>query len=60
MAVTYVAGDSERFVVSSIALAMAFLVAQTRVESGVHSALEVTYGALVGALATLVVFQVFS
>ena len=39
---------------------MALLVAQTRVESGVHSALEVTYGALVGALATLVVFQVFS
>jgi diacylglycerol kinase (ATP) len=41
-------------------LIMAFLVAQTRVESGVHSALEVTYGALVGALAALVVFQVFS
>jgi membrane-associated phospholipid phosphatase len=39
---------------------MALLVAQTRVESGVHSALEVTYGALVGALAALVVFQVFS
>lgn len=60
MAVTYVAGDKERFVVSTIALAMAFLVAQTRVESGVHSALEVTYGAIVGALAALVVFQVFS
>jgi hypothetical protein len=26
----------------------------------VHSTLEVAYGALVGALATLVVFQVFS
>jgi diacylglycerol kinase (ATP) len=60
MAVTYVAGDKERFVVSTIAFAMAFLVAQTRVESGVHSALEVTYGAIVGALAALVVFQVFS
>ena len=60
MAVTYVAGSRERFLVSSIALAMAFLVAQTRVESGVHSALEVTYGAVVGALAALVVFQVFS
>ncbi len=60
MAVTYVAADKERFVVSTIALAMAFLVAQTRVESGVHSALEVTYGAFVGALAALVVFQVFS
>ncbi len=60
MSATYVAGDAHRFLVSSIALIMALLVAQTRVESGVHSALEVTYGALVGALATLVVFQVFS
>ena len=60
MAATYAAGETHRFLVSSIALIMAFLVAQTRVESGVHSALEVTYGALVGTLATLVVFQVFS
>ena len=60
MAATYVAGNDHRFLVSSIALIMALLVAQTRVESGIHSALEVTYGALVGALATLVVFQVFS
>ena len=60
MAATYVAGSDHRFLVSSIALIMALLVAQTRVESGVHSAIEVTYGALVGALATLVVFQVFS
>jgi diacylglycerol kinase (ATP) len=60
MAATYVAGDDHRFLISSIALIMAILVAQTRVESGVHSALEVTYGALVGALAALVVFQVFS
>ncbi len=59
IAATYAAGDDHRFLISSIALIMAFLVAQTRVESGVHSALEVTYGALVGALATLVVFQVF-
>jgi diacylglycerol kinase (ATP) len=60
MAATYAAGETHRFLVSSIALIMAILVAQTRVESGVHSALEVTYGALVGALATLVVFQLFS
>jgi diacylglycerol kinase (ATP) len=60
MAATYVAGNNHRFLVSSIALIMALLVAQTRVESGIHSALEVTYGALVGTLATLVVFQVFS
>jgi diacylglycerol kinase (ATP) len=60
MAATYVADAKHRFLISSLALIMAFLVAQTRVESGVHSALEVTYGALVGALVTLVVFQVFS
>ena len=59
IAATYVAGNDHRFLISSIALIMAILVAQTRVESGVHSALEVTYGALVGSLATLVVFQVF-
>jgi diacylglycerol kinase (ATP) len=60
MAATYVAGNSHRFLVSSIALIMAALVAQTRVESGIHSFVEVTYGALLGALATLIVFQVFS
>lgn len=59
IAATYVSGNDHRFLISSIALIMAILVAQTRVESGVHSALEVTYGALVGALATLVVFQLF-
>jgi len=60
MAITYITGGDHRFVVSSVALALAFLVAQTRIESGVHSTLEVAYGGLVGALATLVVFQVFS
>ena len=60
MAATYVADARHRFLISSLTLIMAFLVAQTRVESGVHSALEVTYGALVGALVTLVIFQVFS
>ena len=60
VAVTYAAGDSHRFLISTIALIMAFLVAQTRVESGIHSALEVTFGALIGALATLIVFQVFA
>jgi diacylglycerol kinase (ATP) len=60
MAATYVADSKHRFLISSLTLIMAVLVAQTRVESGVHSALEVTYGALVGALATLVIFQLFS
>lgn len=61
MAATYVLGDTRhRFLVSSIALVMALLVAQTRVESGVHSLLEVAYGGALGAIVTLVLFQVFS
>ena len=55
--VTYLVGDVHRFVVSSLTLIMALLVAQTRVESGVHSLAEVVYGAALGALVTLVVFQ---
>jgi diacylglycerol kinase (ATP) len=59
MAVTLVLKDSShQFLVSSLALIMALLVAQTRVESGVHSTLEVAYGAALGALVTLVLFQV--
>ena len=58
MAATYaVADSSHQFLISSLTLVMALLVAQTRVESGVHSALEVAYGGALGALVTLVVFQ---
>jgi diacylglycerol kinase (ATP) len=61
MAATYVLNDHEhRFLISTLTFIMALLVAQTRIEAGVHSALEVTYGALVGALTTLVLFQLFS
>ena len=60
MAATYVINDDHRFLISSITFIMALLVAQTRVESGVHSALEVLYGGALGALVTLVVFQVLS
>jgi diacylglycerol kinase (ATP) len=54
---TYAVGDSHRFLVSALTFIMALLVAQTRVESGVHSALEVAYGGALGALVTLSVFQ---
>ena len=57
VAVTYLVGDVHRFVVSSLTLIMALLVAQTRVESGIHSLLEVFYGGALGALLTLVIFQ---
>jgi diacylglycerol kinase (ATP) len=60
MAATYVITDQHRFLISSITFIMALLVAQTRVEAGVHSALEVLYGGVLGALVTLVVFQVLS
>jgi diacylglycerol kinase (ATP) len=61
MAVTLALEDSpQRFLVSSVTFIMALLVAQTRVESGIHSALEVLYGGLLGALVTLGLFQAFS
>jgi diacylglycerol kinase (ATP) len=60
IAVTYLVGDHHRFVVSSLAFIMALLVAQTRIESGIHSTLEVAYGGAVGALVTLAIFQAVS
>jgi diacylglycerol kinase (ATP) len=57
IAATYVAGQNHRFLISTIALIMALLVAQTRVESGVHSPVEVLLGGLLGALMALTLFQ---
>jgi diacylglycerol kinase (ATP) len=58
MAATYVINDDHRFLISSLTFIMALLVAQTRVEAGVHSAAEVVYGGVIGAAITLLVFQV--
>jgi diacylglycerol kinase (ATP) len=61
MAATLVLSDSRhQFLISFLTFIMALLVAQTRIESGVHSALEVAFGGMLGALTTLVLFQVFS
>jgi diacylglycerol kinase (ATP) len=60
MAATLIVGGSHRFLISSLTFIMALLVAQTRVEAGIHSALEVTYGGVLGALVTLAVFQLFT
>ena len=57
MAVTLIV-ETQRFLVSSLVLIGALLVAQTRVEAGIHSPLEVVYGALLGSITALVVFQV--
>ena len=60
MAVTLLLDNSDQqFLVSSVTFVLALLVAHTRVESGIHSGLEVLFGAALGALTTLVLFQVF-
>jgi diacylglycerol kinase (ATP) len=60
MAVTLILdASSNRFLISSLTFILALLVAQTRVETGVHSATEVASGGAVGALLTLFLFQVF-
>jgi diacylglycerol kinase (ATP) len=60
MAVTQMLGPSEhRFLVSTIMFGVAVLVAHSRIETGIHSTLEVVYGGLLGAVVTLAVFQIF-
>jgi diacylglycerol kinase (ATP) len=60
MAATYILGDSTHwFLISSLTFIMALLVAQTRIEAGIHSFLEVLSGGVLGALVTLVLFQLF-
>ena len=57
-AMTFVmAGQSQGILVSFLAFIMAVLVAQTRVETGIHSLLEVVLGALLGIGVTTVIFQ---
>jgi diacylglycerol kinase (ATP) len=60
MVATLVLHDSgHRFLISSLTFIMALLVAQTRVEAGAHSAIEVGAGAVLGSLVTLGIFQLF-
>jgi diacylglycerol kinase (ATP) len=58
-AITFIV-DDERVVVSFVALIMALLVAQTRVESGIHTTGEVVLGAVIGTLVTMILFQVLA
>jgi diacylglycerol kinase (ATP) len=57
-AITFITTD-HRVVVSFVALLMALLVSQTRIEAGVHTTFEVVLGAVIGTLVTLILFQVF-
>ncbi len=54
------AGSRHNVLVASITFLMALLVAQTRVEAGIHTTVEVIYGAVVGVLVTLAIFQVWA
>ena len=59
-AVTFVIGATkEGLVVSAIAFIMAALVAQSRMEAGIHSLLEILLGALLGIVATTLIFQLW-
>ncbi|HEY7198135.1 MAG TPA: diacylglycerol kinase [Gaiellaceae bacterium] len=60
MAITFITQSFEyRVLVSSLTFALALLVAQTRVESGIHSSVEVLSGAVLGTLVSMILFQVF-
>jgi diacylglycerol kinase (ATP) len=59
-AVTFVVGGAPQgLLVSVITLILAVLVAQTRVEVGIHSVLEVTLGGILGVVITTLIFQIW-
>lgn len=51
---------SQNAMVVTLVLLMALLVAQSRVESGIHSLGEVIAGAVIGFLVTLLIFQIIT
>jgi diacylglycerol kinase (ATP) len=60
MAITLVVAPwTHAALISTLAFLMALLVAQSRVEAGIHSALEVVAGAVLGAGVTLLLFQIW-
>ncbi len=54
---TAIALMSDNALVATLVLLMALLVAQSRVESGIHSIFEVISGGLLGLLITILIFQ---
>jgi len=60
VAVTFLATQTAYALpISAIALVMAVLVAQSRVQAGIHSILEVTLGAALGLVVAMLVFQLW-
>jgi diacylglycerol kinase (ATP) len=61
VAITFAVADYRHAVlISTLVFVMATLVAQTRVESGVHTSAEVALGGVLGAAVTALVFQLFA
>ena len=59
-AVTFVSATTRAaLLVSAIAFIMAALVAQSRVETGIHSVFEVVLGAILGIVVTTLIFQLW-
>jgi len=60
VAITFIAsGTLFDLPISVIALVMAVLTAQSRVQAGIHTWLEVTLGGLLGAGLTVLIFRLF-
>lgn len=59
-AITFIAASMQHgILISILAFIMAILVAQSRVESGIHSIMEVFFGGVLGILVTTVLFQLW-
>ena len=56
-AILLISGDG---LVGTLALLLSLLVAQSRLESGIHNKLEILIGGIVGLLLTLLVFQLYN
>lgn len=62
VAITFIAADtatSYALPISAIGLLMAVLVAQSRVQAGIHTVVEVALGALLGIAVALVIFKLW-
>jgi diacylglycerol kinase (ATP) len=60
VAVTFIAsGTAFALPISAITLAMAFLTAQSRVQAGIHTQLEVALGAVLGIAVAVLVFRLW-
>ncbi|WP_427339553.1 diacylglycerol kinase [Caloranaerobacter sp. DY30410] len=53
-AITFIGGNT---LVATLSFFIAFLVGQSRIEGGIHSTFQVFFGALLGVLLTVLVFQ---